>query len=120
MSETQAEPSKRPAWVIFFTRVAVFICIAFSIGWTLNRISGSLEKNGQPAGFNRGVIQGALMPMAMPNLLFGRDVTIYATYNTGRNYKLGYTIGVNVCGAVFFGYFFWRVRNWRKSIPRAI
>jgi hypothetical protein len=120
MTEIQAEPSTRPAWLKLFGRVAALICVAFCIGWTLNRISGSLEKSGQPAGFNRGVLQGALMPMAMPNLLFGRDVTIYAAHNTGRNYKLGYTLGVNACGAIFFGYFFWRVRHWRHSIPRAI
>ena len=48
---------------------------------------------------SRGVLHGALMPLAWPNLLLGRDVTIYATDNTGRLYKLGYTLGVNGCGA---------------------
>jgi hypothetical protein len=56
------------------------------------------------------------MPCALPNLLVGNDVTIYAQNNTGRTYKLGYTCGVNACGAVFFGMFFWRLNRWRRRM----
>ena len=94
-------------------RVAMIILLAFAIGWTLNRIEVALEKRNQPAGFFRGVVQGALMPMALPNLAVGQDVAIYAQNNTGRGYKIGYTMGVNVCGLIFFGFFFWRVRRMR-------
>ena len=55
------------------------------------------------------------MPMSMPNLLVGKDVSIYAANNTGLTYKLGYTAGVNGCGAIFFGFFFWRVRKWKQN-----
>jgi hypothetical protein len=58
------------------------------------------------------------MPMAMPNLLVGNDVVIYSLHNTGLGYKLGYTIGVNVCGAFFFGCFFWRISRWRRAEKR--
>ena len=58
------------------------------------------------------------MPMAMPNLLVGRDLTIYSPNNTGLTYKLGYTTGVNGCGALFFGLFFWRVSRWRRNGKR--
>lgn len=54
------------------------------------------------------------MPMSMPNLLVGRDITIYSSHNTGVRYKLGYTAGVNGCGAIFFGVLFWRLNRWRK------
>ena len=57
------------------------------------------------------MVQGALMPITMPNLILGNDATIYAANNTGRNYKIGYTLGVNTCGLIFFGFFFWRVRR---------
>jgi hypothetical protein len=87
--------------------------VAFAVGWALSRISVSLERSQQPAGFARGLLQGALMPMSMPNLLVGNDVTIYAKNNTGLTYKIGYTMGVNVCGLLFFSFFFWRVRSWR-------
>ena len=57
------------------------------------------------------------MPISMPNLLFGHDVAIYAANNTGRTYKLGYTLGVNGCGLIFFGFFFWRVRRMKLRVP---
>lgn len=97
------------------SRIAVVLAIGFVIGWTLNRVAESLERSERPAGFVRGVVQGALMPMAMPNLVVGRDVVIYATRNTGRSYRLGYTVGVNGCGLIFFGVFFWRLRRLRGS-----
>jgi hypothetical protein len=55
------------------------------------------------------------MPMSMPNLLVGRDVTIYSQNNTGVSYKLGYTTGVNACGALFFGVVFWRFNKLRRA-----
>jgi hypothetical protein len=96
-------------------RVAAFLLLAAAIGWMLNRTSVSFAHDPNPAGFPRGLLQGALMPMAFPNLLLGRDVTIYAPNNTGRGYKLGYTAGVNLCGAAFFGFCFWRLQRWRRK-----
>ena len=72
-------------------------------------------RQARPAGFLRGMLQGALMPMSMPNLLVGKDVSIYSLRNTGLTYKLGYTMGTNTCGALFFGLFFWRVTRWRTA-----
>lgn len=95
-------------------RVASFLLLAAAIGFILNRVSASLEKNARPAGFARGVVQGALMPMSFPNLLVGRDITIYSQNNTGISYKLGYTTGVNACGALFFGVLFWRWNRLRN------
>ena len=69
------------------------------------------------ADFWRGTLHGALMPMALPALLAGRDVPIYAERNTGRPYKLGYIAGINVCGFVVFGMLFLRPRGSQK--PRA-
>jgi hypothetical protein len=115
MTDTRAGAS--PAqykWLKFGGRLIGFLLLATLIGWTLNRISNSLERSSQPAGFSRGMLQGALMPMAMPNLLVGRDIIIYSTRNTGLPYKLGYTLGVNMCGALFFGFFFWRLNQLRR------
>lgn len=63
-------------------------------------------------GFTRGLLHGALMPLAWPGLLVGHDQMIYAQVNSGRSYKLGYSMGVNVCGALFFGWSFTRLRRW--------
>jgi hypothetical protein len=51
------------------------------------------------------------MPMALPHFLLGRDIQIYSSNNTGVSYKLGYTTGVNACGAILFGFLFWRLRR---------
>ena len=52
------------------------------------------------------------MPLAWPGLLVGRDQIIYAAANSGRLYKLGYSLGVNLCGAAFFGWSYGRLRRW--------
>ena len=96
-------------------RVGFILVVAFMIGLLLNKISAHFEHDTRPAGFFRGMLQGALMPMSMPNLLFGKEVTIYSLRNTGLTYKLGYTLGTNTCGAIFFGLFFWRLTRWRKA-----
>src|SRR5262245_18137667 len=97
------------------SRLAAILLLAFVIGWALNRLAQQLDRNHRPAGFVRGLVQGALMPASMPNLLIGHDVVIYAEKNNnGVFYKLGYTMGVNACGAVFFGMFYWRLTRWRR------
>ncbi len=57
------------------------------------------------------------MPCAMPQLLLGNDVPIYALHNTGIPYKLGYTVGVNVCGALFFGLLYRRLHRPKPQTP---
>jgi hypothetical protein len=96
------------------TRLATILLLAFIIGWVVNRVALQLERANSPAGFVRGLVQGALMPASMPNLLIGHDVVIYAANNNGVFYKLGYTMGVNGCGAVFYGISCWRLKRWRN------
>lgn len=105
--------SARARWNLV-PRLASILLLAFLIGWMLNRVAQQLDQSRRPAGFVRGLVQGALMPASMPNLLIGHDVVIYAVNNTGVFYKLGYTMGVNSCGAVFFGMFYWRLKRWRN------
>lgn len=95
--------------------VVVAICIGGALHWTLKKFE---RHDDQPAGFGQGMVHGALMPLALPNLLVGDNVVIYATSNTGRTYKLGYIAGVNVCGLIFFGYVFWRGRRLRNDLRR--
>ncbi len=94
---------------------AYFLVVASLLGWVEHHSAAYLSQSTQPAGFAKGILQGATMPLAMPNLIVGDDVTIYAPVNTGRSYKFGYTLGVNGCGLLFFGYFFWRVNRLRKA-----
>jgi len=97
-------------------RLVVIIAVTTAFGWVLNRSAGGSATKAEPPGFGTGMLHGALMPGAMPSLFFGRDVVIYAPKNNGRLYKLGYTFGVNACGAFFFGSFYWRLNRWRKRI----
>ena len=112
----QVTPTLTRRVLLVLKRMVMLVLLAFAIGWTLNRIELAFEKQNKRAGFTRGMIQGALMPMALPNLLVGQDVAIYAANNTGRSYKLGYTMGVNGCGLIFFGIFFWRLRRLKGRV----
>jgi hypothetical protein len=120
MLDTQAKAAAPPTLARrILVRVLSILLAAVLVGCVtglLAKLSNRPESG--PAGFGRGVLHGALMPGALPNLLVGRDVTIYAPNNTGRTYKLGYTVGVNGCGAIFFGFFFWRLNRWRKRAKR--
>ena len=109
--KSQASPSaaRKILW-----RILMILFVAVAIGSVLNLLTRSSDSNAGPAGFGKGVLHGVLMPAALPNLLFGKDVSIYAPNNTGRTYKLGYTVGVNGCGLIFFGFFFWRLSRLKK------
>ena len=115
MRQTQAKAATgAPSVRQLAIRLLIILATASAFLWMVHRSSESFDRSTEPAGFARGLLHGALMPLSWPNLLLGHDVTIYAVRNTGRLYKLGYTAGVNGCGVVFFGAFFWRVNRWRK------
>ena len=115
MTETEANTRRAPNMTRkVLWRILMILVVAVAIGSVLNLLTRSSDNNTGPAGFGKGVLHGVLMPAALPNLLFGKDVSIYAPNNTGRTYKLGYTVGVNGCGLVFFGFFFWRLSRLRK------
>jgi hypothetical protein len=81
------------------TLIVVGLLFGFAYDWAAPRF----YRSEPPADFWLGVLHGGLMPVALPSLLFGKDVPIYAAHNTGRIYKLGYIAGINLCGLVFFG-----------------
>ena len=84
--------------------VAVGLVFGFAYGWAAPLV----YRPGANPGFWLGSAHGALMPIALPSLLLGKDVPIYAEKNQGRIYKLGYIAGINVCGFLFFGLSFWQ------------
>src|SRR5512135_53505 len=102
-STVRSSRAKRLA-VKALTLVVLGLVLGLGYDWATPRFYGS----GHVAGFGLGVLHGALMPVALPSLLLGKDVPIYAEKNQGRVYKLGYIAGINACGFVFFGLAFWR------------
>jgi hypothetical protein len=107
--------SWRAVAVKILRHIAILVVLGAIIGLILHHVAANAHTLNAPAGFGAGLLHGALMPLALPNLLVGDDVSIYAAENTGRLYKLGYTLGVNSCGLLFFGLFFWRVTKWRSA-----
>jgi hypothetical protein len=101
---------RRPWWLGLLQRalrvVAMGLVLTVFYAWARPHF----QPREGPSGFAYGMLHGAIMPMALPALLAGQDVTIYAESNTGRLYKLGYTIGINVCGLLVFGTTFWTPR----------
>jgi hypothetical protein len=95
-------------------RLVLLVGIAYLTGVVLNRLADRLSQRPEPADFPRGLLQGALMPCTLPALLLGHDVVLYTDRNNGLPYKRGYTLGVTVCGAVFFGLFYARLSRLRR------
>ena len=89
------------------TFVLLGLLLGFAYDWAAPRFYGPESA----PGFRMGMLHGALMPTALFSLLLGKDVPIYATHSTGRIYKIGYIVGINLCGLVFFGSAFWRPRE---------
>jgi hypothetical protein len=111
MNENCLPPGVQKVWrrwcVELFKRalrlVAMGLLLTAFYTWAMPRFN---PRVGEP-GLAYGMLHGALMPMAFPALVAGQDVTIYAEKNSGRTYKLGYTIGINLCGLLVFGTAFW-------------
>lgn len=95
----------RPAALKVVLRLLV---MGLLLGWLYAWVGPRLYPPDRVPGFGWGMAHGACMPMALPALLMGQDVSIFAPRNTGRGYKLGYIAGINLCGLVFFGGAFWK------------
>ncbi|HEV2318714.1 MAG TPA: hypothetical protein VGV18_03125 [Verrucomicrobiae bacterium] len=91
----------------FVAMTALTVALAVLQGWAAARF----YKADRTADFNMGLLEGALMPAALPGLLAGHDLPIYAPNNSGRPYNIGYILGINACGTLFFGIAFWRPRG---------
>lgn len=93
--------------IILLTLLTVVLGLAQ--GWAAPR----LYRPDHVAGFHMGLLHGILMPAALPGLLMGQELPIYAPSNTGRLYNMGYIFGINTCGTIFFGIAFWQPRRRR-------
>ena len=106
-----SDPSQsyRFAFMRKVTGLAILLALAFGFSWGLNLVARHLDQEAKPAGFSRGAAQGLLMPFTWPALLAAQDVVIYSKNNNGIPYKLGYTLGVNLCGFLILGVIYLRM-----------
>jgi len=112
MNSTPVPSAQQGSRIQFFLRKAVtLVIVTLVFGWLYGWASPWAYAEKQPAGFAFGLLHGAMMPLSLPSLVIGKDVTIYSVNNTGRSYKIGYICGVNLCGLVFIGPLFWRPRS---------
>ena len=108
-NEVSNGPSS-PWWKTLLVKAVVLISLGLLLGAAYDWAAPRMYGQDRVPGFRLGMLHGALMPVALPTLLMGRDVPIYAATNTGRLYKLGYIAGINLCGMAFFGAAFRRPR----------
>lgn len=106
-----APPSSARHWMI---KIATLTVLGLALGFAYDWASTRYYSPQRVAGFPLGMMHGALMPAALPILLTGQDLPIYAPNNEGRPYNIGYIAGINLCGTVFFGLAFWQPRNRKK------
>jgi len=112
MSRTFLTPGMRPVRPSWTRRLAVqglrLVLVGVLLGWLYAWAAPVVYPQQTVPGFWLGAAHGALMPMALPSLLMGKDVPIYAQNNRGKIYKIGYIAGINACGFVVFGLSFWK------------
>jgi hypothetical protein len=92
-------------------KIIILTVLGLGLGITQGWASSRHYKPDHIAGFHSGVLHGMMMPAALPGLLMGQNLSIYAPNNTGRPYNIGFCLGINVCGMVFFGIGFWPPRK---------
>jgi len=97
--------------ILLLRKAATLVIVGIVFGALYDRAAPWAYPANRPVGFSYGMLHGAMMPIALPTLVMGKDVAIYAENNSGRLYKIGYICGINLCGLVFFGLAFWRPKR---------
>src|SRR4030095_14507893 len=97
-SEQAGPPSALRTWRSKALRIAAMVLAAVVFAWLCGVALRADARLTSPPGLFRGMLHGAIMPMAWPALLTGSNQELYAEKNSGRMYKLGYSLGVNVSG----------------------
>jgi len=110
--DVSAVPSKAKLIII---KIIALTALSLALGFTQGWASSRCYQPDHVAGFCLGLLEGALMPAALPGLVAGKDLPIYAPNNSGPPYKIGYILGLNTCGTLFFGIAFWQPRQRRTK-----
>jgi hypothetical protein len=111
LQKQTATPARLSKAKVIVIKIIVLTAISLGLGFAHNWASARYYQPDYVAGFHTGLLEGAIMPAALPGLLMGHDLPIYAPNNLGRPYKIGYILGLNTCGTLFFGVVFWQPRK---------
>jgi hypothetical protein len=101
---------------VIIIKIILLTVISLGLGFTQGWASTRLYRPDYVAGFGTGMLEGALMPAALPGLVTGKDLPIYAPNNLGPPYKIGFILGLNTCGTFFFGVAFWQPKRKRPGL----
>ena len=110
-----ATPNRLSRLKLAVVKIVILTVMAAALGLVQGWASSRTYQPNHVAGFWAGVLHGTLMPAALPGLLLGQDLPIYASNNSGRSYNIGYIFGINSCGFLFFGLGFWRPYRRQKK-----
>lgn len=113
IQEPVATPARLSQAKVITIKIIVLTTLSVALGLAQGWASTRTYKPEPVAGFHLGLLHGLLMPAALPGLLMGQDLPIYAPNNAGRAYNIGYIFGINTCGTLFFGIGFWQPRRHR-------
>jgi len=97
-------------------KIAALVLMSLALGFGYDRAAPRTYAPERVAGFFTGMMHGALMPAALPTLVFGKDLPIYARNNEGRGYNIGFILGLNACGTLFFGIGFWQPKSRASTV----
>jgi hypothetical protein len=97
-------------------KIAALTLFSVALGFGYDRAALRTYAPERVAGFFTGMMHGALMPAALPTLVFGKELPIYAPNNVGRGYNIGFILGLNTCGTLFFGLAFWHPKNRASTV----
>ena len=106
-----AASTSAPKWGYKVIKIIALTLFSLALGFGYDRAAPRTYAPERVAGFFTGMMHGALMPAALPTLVFGKDLPIYAQNNVGRGYNIGFILGLNTCGTLFFGIAFWHPRR---------
>jgi len=106
-----AASTSAPKWGYKVIKIVALTLFSLALGFGYDRAAPRTYAPERVAGFFTGMMHGALMPAALPTLVFGKALPIYAQNNVGRGYNIGFILGLNTCGTFFFGIAFWHPKK---------
>ena len=112
----QPRPSKLKDLLL---KIVLLTILSVALGWAQGWAASRTYKPEHVGGFHTGLLHGLLMPAALPGLLLGQNLPIYAPNNSGRAYNIGYIFGINTCGTLFFGISFWQRQGRLAQLRRS-